>query len=1309
MTGAEAPEIIVIKRVSTNSCRVTCQVNDKDVSAVVDTGAEVTILSQNLAEGMGIPILKKVTMRAAGENLTFPAWRTKPIKLRIGDTLMDRPIYIAPIVDTMLLGFDVLKDMGALIDINKREVRSTKTNSDSTQPKIQKVNKKKERFQYPVYLTEDMIFQKHSETVTPIAIQETLDSPCLYFEPSQDLPIMIARAVYENHGSIPVSFMNCGEDGIKLEKDTCIGVIHAADNVQKVNKADRKKVARIQPPEIEVPTQKTLKKEMQGLLEEGSKELSKEESKQLESLLTEFEDVFSKSELDLGKFNAVSHSIDTGDAEPIKLPLRRTPIHYVEEEKVLLQKMLQSGVIQPSTSSWGAATVLVRKKGGGLRWCIDYRKLNQVTKKDVYPLPVMQECIGALKDNVWFSKLDANSAYHQIPMDKDSQEKTAFRTKYGLFEFTRLPFGLCNSPSTYCRAMALVLKGLDWRIALAFLDDVCVIGKTVKEHFANLREVLQRFREFGMKLNIKKCAFFQKIMEFLGRKIGPNGVTLTDHSITTISEWKAPTSLKEIEQFLGLANYHRNFVKGFAEIEEPLRKLLRTKDYAWEEEQQQAFEKLQKALMSPEVLAIPSEEGRYILDCDASDNAIGAQLSQVQKGIERAIAFGSFNLRPDQRNYCTTRKELLSVVRFAEHYRHYLLGKEFTCRTDHYSLIWLQNFKQLDGQLARWTQRLSDYHMKIEHRPGRFHTNADALSRRPEEMDQCTLYKEGVPLKMLPCGGCKYCTKLENNWGEFSRNIDDIGQLSDPAKVRTTQLEESISTGMDILLVQPDIHIRALQVETDELEEAADIAKTQQEDRELKLLSNWLHHHQTPSQGELNLANPIQKFYYMNRERFFVSDEKIYWQDEEADKLVIPHKMQKDLIKACHDIPSAGHQGVDRTKEYMKQKYFWHRMGRDIKQYVAYCQACNTHKAAHRKNKHPQIQSQAGFPLERIHMDFMGPFPTSSRGNKYILVMVDNFTKWCEVIPLESQTAEVTAKTAVNEFFCRMGYPDQIVSDQGSNFEAELFRNMCKLLKIHKKRTTAYRPSANGQAERMNRTLLNAIRCFVNKQQNDWDLYLPQIASALRATVNRNTGFTPNRLMLGREVATPAELMYPGHPQKKVIVEEFLKNLDDKMSEAHETARKTLKTRLKRAERYYNLNQKVEDLQVGDVVYLLDKSSRKGRSKKLDPIWIGPGVIVHRLTPFLFRIRMKNRIERVVNHDCLKKANLREIPVWIENLRIQLGNTEPELYCFCKKKDNGSPMVQCDECLLWFHCSCLGMTRDQAHKLPFYICSECKV
>ena len=518
----------------------------------------------------------------------------------------------------------------------------------------------------------------------------------------------------------------------------------------------------------------------------------------------------------------------------------------------------------------------------------------------------------------------------------------------------------------------------------------------------------------------------------------------------------------------------------------------------------------------------------------------------------------------------------------------------------------------------------------------------------------------------------------------------------------------NLPNGIDIQFVQPQPFIRAISHDNSIVEDAEGVGVAQKCDKDLELLDNWLHHNRKTEQTELNLASPTQKFYYLNRDLFFVAGEVIYKKDDDEDKLVVPHSVKNDLIQACHDIPSAGHQGVERTKEYMKQKYYWHHMGRDIKNHVAFCAACNINKAANRKNKHPMMTSHMGAPMERIHVDFMGPFPTSTRGNKYILVLVDNFTKWIEVFPLESQTAELTAKTAVNEFFCRLGYPGQLLTDQGTNFESELFKSMCKLLKIKKKRTTAYRPSANGQAERTNRTLMNAIRCFVDKQQNDWDVYLPQIAAALRSAVNRNTGFTPNRLMLGREVSTPAELMYPGKPLDPSTVEEFIVNLENKMLEAHDTARKTLKVNLKRARNYYNLDQSVVEFREGDVIYLVDKASKKGRAKKLDPIWQGPGVITHRLTPFLFRVRLnKNRKTMVVNHDHLKKAHLGEIPKWISHLQKEIGNNQQDTYCWCKKPDDGLPMVQCDECLIWFHCGCIGMTRNQAYRLEKYICDAC--
>ena len=207
--------------------------------------------------------------------------------------------------------------------------------------------------------------------------------------------------------------------------------------------------------------------------------------------------------------------------------------------------------------------------------------------------------------------------------------------------------------------------------------------------------------------------------------------------------------------------------------------------------------------------------------------------------------------------------------------------------------------------------------------------------------------------------------------------------------------------------------------------------------------------------------------------------------------------------------------------------------------------------------------NQAGVPLEKVHMDFVGPLPVTPRGNKQILVIVDDFTKWVEFIPLPSQEAEVTAKAAGNGFFVHFGCPLEIVTDQGRNFESVLFKAMCEILGIHKLRTTAYRPSANGQAERMNRTMLQIVRCFVSKHQTDWDLYAPLCASAIRSSVNKQTGFTPNRLMLGREVITPAELVVPGKMSRASSPSEYLDSLVSSFQEAHEAARNTLKTKVK--------------------------------------------------------------------------------------------------------------------------------------------------
>ena len=381
--------------------------------------------------------------------------------------------------------------------------------------------------------------------------------------------------------------------------------------------------------------------------------------------------------------------------------------------------------------------------------------------------------MDTLAGNVWFSKLDANSAYWQIPIKPEDRKKTAFLTKYGLFEHVKMGFGLHGAPSTYMRASNLVLRGLTWKTLLAFLDDSLVLGKTIEEHIQNFTQVFQRFRQYQLKLKPRKCELFQTKVEFLGRTISPDGVSIGDGYQETMAAWPKPTCTKDVERFCGYANYHRMFIPDYARLAAPLYAVTGKQAFKWSKEQNEAFEHLKMALMKPPVLALPQQDEMFILDTDASNIAIAAELCQVQDDQERVITYGSFSLTSEQRRYCTTRKELLSVIRFTRQFRHYLLGRKFLIRTDHSSLRWLMNFKEPQGQLARWIEELSEYDFEIQHRSGNKHINADCLSRLPLLEEPCTHFKLDVvqPSNLL-CGGCTYCHRAHSQWSDFRENVD---------------------------------------------------------------------------------------------------------------------------------------------------------------------------------------------------------------------------------------------------------------------------------------------------------------------------------------------------------------------------------------------------------------------------------------------------------------------------------------------------------------------------------------------------------
>jgi len=455
------------------------------------------------------------------------------------------------------------------------------------------------------------------------------------------------------------------------------------------------------------------------------------EIERLANFLKEYQDVFATESGDLGRTDIVQHRINTGDSQPIRQPPRRVPIHKRPIVQAEVEKMLAKGVVEPCDGPWSSPVVLAAKKGGETRFCVDYRALNDVTKKDAYPLPRIEDNLDTLQGAVWYSTLDLLSGFWQVEMAPEDRDKTAFTVGgMGLFRFLTMPFGLCNAPATFERLMERVLAGLQWEIAVLYIDDIVVFSNDLETHLARLGQVLQRLRTAGLKLKPVKCKLLKHRVEFLGHIVSHQGVEVDPGKVRKVLEWVQPQALTQVRSFIGLCAYYRRFIPDFSTLAKPLFGLMeKGAEFRWGESQERAFRALKEALTKAPVLAYPKPDIPYILDTDASNFGIGAVLSQVQDDEERVIAFASKTLNRAQRNYCVTRREALAIITFIKQFHHYLYGAEFLVRTDHAALYWLLRKRDPEGQMARWLAFLQGYRMRIEHRPGKKHGNADALSR----------------------------------------------------------------------------------------------------------------------------------------------------------------------------------------------------------------------------------------------------------------------------------------------------------------------------------------------------------------------------------------------------------------------------------------------------------------------------------------------------------------------------------------------------------------------------------------------------
>ena len=406
-----------------------------------------------------------------------------------------------------------------------------------------------------------------------------------------------------------------------------------------------------------------------------------------------------------------------------------------------IEMLMEYDMIEPSKSPWACGVVMAKKKGGQLRFCCDFRYLNAVTIKDAYPIPRIDESLSKLGDAKFFTTLDLGSAFWQVPLRKQDREKTGFACELGLFQWKRMPFGLCNATATFQRLMAQALTSVTKKygnLIMCYVDDVVIATPTLEDHIERLEEVFSCMKQAGLKCKPSKCEILRDSIKYLGRLVDKHGVRPDPEAVEAVLTWKAPKTDTQLMSFLGFANYYREFIKGYADKIYPMQRLVRNKSkkFTWTDEAQVSFENIKRKLCEAPVLGMPTEKGMFVLDTDASVVAISGILHQEQewngRTVLRPIAYGSKVLSDTEMKYGAPKAEMFAVITFVEKYRAYLGSAPFKLRVDNRALAWLKTYSMDQSYIGHWIVRLDGYHMIIEHRTRDKHQNADSLSKKTE-------------------------------------------------------------------------------------------------------------------------------------------------------------------------------------------------------------------------------------------------------------------------------------------------------------------------------------------------------------------------------------------------------------------------------------------------------------------------------------------------------------------------------------------------------------------------------------------------
>ena len=878
--------------------------------------------------------------------------------------------------------------------------------------------------------------------------------------------------------------------------------------------------------------------------------------------------------------------LDTGDHPPIKQRPYKT--QFAERPKVdqHINGMLEAGVISPSNSPWASPIVIVPKKDGTKRVCVDYRKgVNKVLRNNSYPLPDISDILSSLHQAKYFSYVDLKSGYWQVEVEPEDRQKTAFVCHAGLFEFNVMPFGLSSAPPIFQELMNKVLGQAMYKYAIAYLDDVIIYSSTFQEHLNHLAEVFSKFRSAGLKLKMSKCQFLMKEINYLGHVISKNGISPDPEKTRAISELRPPQNVREVRSVVGMASYYRKFIDHFSEIVKPLTELTKkTAKFIWTSEHDRAFETLKSKLVSAPVLAHPDLSQPYKLSTDASLHAVGAVLTQDTPDGERVIQYLSKKLSEGQKKWSTIEREAYAIVFAINKLRHYLLGSKFTVFTDHKPLRSLFTSEMKNARIQRWAIMLEEYGCQIEYRQGKNNVPADMLSRVVSE--NSTDEVVGVAV-------------LENVLPPKQYTEDHVQDRSQEVKIPL----------LDKYSVQA-------------------IQDMQRKDPVLREIFEQLEQSGQSTTGD------------------FVLDEKLLYhmaspvRSDTCDRLqlAIPAELVEGVLEQMHASEyGGGHLGLDRTYDKIRTRYFWQNMYRDVVEYLARCDICKA-----RKLKKAQLPMQEmpipEFPFDIIGIDTCGPFPESAQGKKYVVTVVDHFSSWPEAYATKDKSAETIASVLVEHILPRHSCPRVLISDRGTEFVNGVIELLLKKMKVCHLRTSPYHPQTNGKTERFHRFMNDVLAKYVQQDHHVWDTYIQAMLMAYRTSVNDTTRYTPFFLMHGRDPVLPLDTLL--RPKLKYMGEDYVPSMLQRLCTAFGKVKKNMASAREKNKRLIDRKATNAVFEPGDKVFYYNPAVTPGEFRKLNSPWKPYYCVVERISPVLYKIRNQlTGLAKVVHGENLQPAH----------------------------------------------------------------------